>query len=181
MRSLLVIPLLLTLAGCNWITNVSGLSKDANKAVGAACRQSGRSLEECYQRNPDADKAQIYAGWREMHEYMVKQKLEIIAPPAEPAAPPVASVNGGHKPEASAASSAPPESKPHAQLSPEEADKAMRNDPQVAAVLAAIRRGGLPPAPAASAKDPLEDEKQLLDVIQQLNKKGGNASSSPAG
>jgi hypothetical protein len=179
MRSLLVIPLLLTLAGCNWISNVSGLSKDANKAVGAACRQSGRSLEECYQRNPDADKAQIYAGWREMHEYMVKQKLETIAPPAEPAVPPpVAATNGGHKQEASAASAG---DKPHAQLSPEEADKAMRNDPQVAAVLAAIRRGGLPPAPAASAKDPSDKEKQLLDVIQQLNKKGGNASSSPAG
>lgn len=180
MRSLLVVPLLLTLAGCNWISNVSGLSKDANKAVGAACRQSGRSLEECYQRNPDADKAQIYAGWREMHEYMVKQKLETIAPPPEPAAPPVAA-NGAHQPEASAAT-AQPDNKPHAQLTPEEADRAMRNDPQVAAVLAAIKRGGLPPAPApAPAKGPSDDEKQLLDVIQQLNKKGGGTAASPAG
>ena len=177
MRSLLVILLLLTLAGCNWISNVSGLSKDANKAVGAACRQSGRSLEECYQRNPDADKAQIYAGWREMHEYMVKQKLETIAPPADAVAPAAA-----HKPEASAASAG---DKPQAQLSPEEADRAMRNDPQVAAVLAAIRRGGMPAkAPAqqaGSAKDPSDEEKQLLDIIKQLNKKGGSAAASPAG
>ena len=178
MRSLLVIPLLLTLAGCNWVSNVSGLSKDANKAVGAACRQSGRSLEECYQRNPDADKAQIYAGWREMHEYMVKQKLETIAPPSDPVAP--ATPAAAHKPEASAASAG---DKPQAQLSPEEADRAMRNDPQVAAVLAAIRRGGLPPAkaPAGSAKDPSDEEKQLLDIIKQLNKKGGSPAASPAG
>ena len=178
MRSLLVVPLLLTLAGCNWISNVSGLSKDANKAVGAACRQSGRALEECYLRNPDADKAQIYAGWREMHEYMVKQKLETIAPPPEPVAPPVAAA--GHKPEASAAATQ-PENKPHAQLTPAEADRAMRNDPQVAAVLAAIKRGGLPPPPSSSEKGPSDEEKQLLDVIQQLNKKSGSAASSPAG
>ena len=96
----------------------------------------------------DADKAQIYAGWREMHEYMVKQKLETIAPPPDPVAPPVAA-SGAHKSEASG-SAAQPENKPHAQLTPEEADRAMRNDPQVAAVLAAIKRGGLPPAHESS-------------------------------
>lgn len=72
--------------------------------------------------------------------------------------------------------------KPQAQLSPEEADRAMRNDPQVAAVLAAIRRGGLPAkASGNSAKDPSGEEKQLLDIIKQLNKKGGSAAASPAG
>lgn len=180
MRSLLVIPLLLTLAGCNWINNVSGLAKDSNKAIGAACRQTGRSLEECYLRNPDADKAQIYAGWREMHEYMAKQKLETIAPPVEPAAPPLAPV-AGHKPEASAPGAHKAEDKPHAGLSPAEADLAAKNDPQVQAVLAAIRHGGKSGASAKPVNAPSDEEKQLLDVIQQLNKKGGNASTDPAG
>ncbi|XLM19688.1 hypothetical protein MKD33_13620, partial [Chromobacterium piscinae] len=63
------------------VNSVTGLTKDSDKAVGAACRQTGRSLEECYQRNPNADKASIYAGWREMNEYMAKNKLETMAPP----------------------------------------------------------------------------------------------------
>ena len=84
MRAWLVLPLVLSLSACNWINHVTGLSKGSDRATGAACRQTGRSLEECYRRNPDADKAQIFAGWREMHEYMVKQQLPTMSPPPEP-------------------------------------------------------------------------------------------------
>lgn len=88
MRAYLLLPMLVLLTGCNWVMNVSGLAAESNKAVGASCRQTGRSLEECYNRNPDADKAQVYAGWREMHEYMTKNKLETVAPPPDPTPPP---------------------------------------------------------------------------------------------
>ena len=88
MRAYLLLPMLVLLTGCNWVMNVSGLAAESNKAIGASCRQTGRSLEECYNRNPDADKAQVYAGWREMHEYMTKNKLETVTPPPEPTPPP---------------------------------------------------------------------------------------------
>ena len=55
-----------------------GWSADSDKAIGAACRLSGRSLEECYRLNPDAGKASIWAGWRDMQEYMVKQNLSAM-------------------------------------------------------------------------------------------------------
>lgn len=90
MRAYLLVPMLVLLTGCNWVMNVSGLAAESNKAVGASCRQTGRSLEECYNRNPDADKAQVYAGWREMHEYMTKNKLETVTPPPDPTPPPPA-------------------------------------------------------------------------------------------
>src|SRR5574343_1340715 len=90
MRAYLLLPALALLTGCNWVMNVSGLAAESNKAIGASCRQTGRSLEECYNRNPDADKAQIFAGWREMHEYMSNNKLETVAPPPDPVPPPVA-------------------------------------------------------------------------------------------
>jgi hypothetical protein len=35
MKSLWILPLLAVLAGCNWVNNVSGLSKEAHKALGA--------------------------------------------------------------------------------------------------------------------------------------------------
>jgi hypothetical protein len=105
MRAYLLLPMLVLLTGCNWVMNVSGLAAESNKAIGASCRQTGRSLEECYNRNPDADKAQVYAGWREMHEYMTKNKLETVTPPPEPtptpppaeaSAPPAAAEGAAH-------------------------------------------------------------------------------------
>ena len=65
--------------------------KDADsKAVGGACRHAGRAIEDCYTLNKKADKAAVYAGWREMNEYMRENKLEPVLPviPPEPAKPP---------------------------------------------------------------------------------------------
>jgi len=56
------------------------------KAIGAACRHTQRSLEDCYASNPKASKAAIFAGWREMDEYMRENDI----PPAPPAPPKVA-------------------------------------------------------------------------------------------
>lgn len=50
------------------------------KAVGGACRQAMRAIEDCYTLNPKSDKASVYEGWREMDEYMRENKLEGIAP-----------------------------------------------------------------------------------------------------
>jgi hypothetical protein len=180
MKSLWIWPLLVLLAGCNWVNNVSGLSKEAHKALGAACRQTGRSLEECFKRNPEADTAAIYAGWREMNEYMAKNKLDTMEPPPtdslkahadsstpahDGAAAPAPAAAEGKSSSAAPSPAAPPP------LSSEEADKAAKSDPQVAAVLAAIRHnGGGDKAKAkagSSAGEP--DQKRLLNIIQQLN------------
>jgi hypothetical protein len=50
------------------------------KAIGAACRHAGRAIEDCYQLNKKADKAAVYAGWREMDDYMRENKLEPVVP-----------------------------------------------------------------------------------------------------
>lgn len=174
MKSLWILPLLAVLAGCNWVNNVSGLSKEAHKALGAACRQTGRSLEECFRRNPDADTAAIYSGWREMNEYMTKNKLETMEPPtdsggghADSSTPrPAASTPADGK--SSSTSPAPAAAPP---LTSEEADKAAKSDPQVAAVLAAIRKNGAgdKPKPKANSSSGEPDQKRLLNIIQQLN------------
>ena len=71
--------------GCNLF---GGESADAvaarreadGKAVGGACRHAGRAIEDCYTLNRRADKAAVYAGWREMNDYMRENKLEPVAP-----------------------------------------------------------------------------------------------------
>jgi hypothetical protein len=50
------------------------------KAIGSACRQAARAIEDCYTLNPKALKAAIFAGWREMDEYMRENKLEPVIP-----------------------------------------------------------------------------------------------------
>ena len=39
-----------------------------------------RAIEDCYILNPKAVKASVYAGWREMDEYMRENKLEGVTP-----------------------------------------------------------------------------------------------------
>ena len=80
MRSaFLALPLLL-LAGCD----IPGLGptpqalarESEAKAVGSACRHAMRGLEDCYVLNPRATKAQVFAGWKEMDQYMRENKME---------------------------------------------------------------------------------------------------------
>ncbi|SFD61775.1 hypothetical protein [Paracidovorax konjaci] len=53
------------------------VQKDAEaKAIGGACRHALRGLEDCFTLNPKATKAQIFAGWKEMDQYMRENKLE---------------------------------------------------------------------------------------------------------
>lgn len=97
LRILLIFAALLTLAACDQINQKLGLEdpalKEARqeaeaKAVGSACRHSGRAIEDCYAIYAWLPKAGIYTGWREMDEYMRDNKIETIAPQLPPAEPP---------------------------------------------------------------------------------------------
>lgn len=61
------------------------------RAVGSACRHALRAIEDCYTLNPKADKSSVFAGWREMDEYMRENKLEGVAPVVPRPAPQAAS------------------------------------------------------------------------------------------
>lgn len=55
------------------------------KAIGGACRHAGRAIEDCYTLNKKADRPAMYAGWREMSEYMRENKIEPVPPVLPPA------------------------------------------------------------------------------------------------
>jgi hypothetical protein len=78
----LLLPLALAFAGCDQIAKLDGSkAKEADAvAVGSACRQAGRAIEDCFNLNPDAPKASVFAGWKEMNEYMVSNKLDPVTP-----------------------------------------------------------------------------------------------------
>lgn len=76
-------------AGCDQlgIESASAIAarKEADgKAIGGACRHAGRAIEDCYTLNRRADRAAVYAGWREMNEYMLENKLEAVPPQIQP-------------------------------------------------------------------------------------------------
>lgn len=74
-----LLPLLL-LAGCD----IPGLGPDPRavqreaeaRAIGGGCRHALRGLEDCYTLNPRAAKASIFAGWKDMDQYMRDNKIE---------------------------------------------------------------------------------------------------------
>lgn len=56
-------------------------ARDAEgRAIGGACRHAGRAIEDCYTLNRRADKAAVFAGWREMNDYMRENNLEVVPP-----------------------------------------------------------------------------------------------------
>ena len=73
------------LGGCDMlgIESASGVAarrEGEGKAVGGACRHAGRAIEDCYALNRRADKSAVFAGWREMNDYMRENKIEAVAP-----------------------------------------------------------------------------------------------------
>lgn len=98
MRSTLVLLLLLLpLAACDQINNRLGIEDPAKKearldaegrAVGGACRQSGRAIEDCYSIYSWLPKSSVFAGWRDMDTYMRENKLETVEPQLPPPEPP---------------------------------------------------------------------------------------------
>jgi len=84
-RLLLALPLLVALSACEQLgiddpAKVAAAKEAEGKAIGSACRHAMRAIEDCYTLNPKAQKAAVYAGWREMDEYMRENKLEGVAP-----------------------------------------------------------------------------------------------------
>jgi len=106
MRATLVLASLLLLAplsGCDVLgietgTVVAAKREAEGKAIGGACRHAGRAIEDCYTLNRKADKGAVFAGWREMNDYMRENKIEEVAPTLPPP--------GAPAPAASAPSSA---------------------------------------------------------------------------
>ncbi|WP_226459325.1 hypothetical protein [Quatrionicoccus australiensis] len=114
-RTSLITFFLLSLAGCDQINQKLGLEDPAKKeatqqaegkAVGSACRQSGRAIEDCYSIYSWLPKASIYEGWKEMDAYMRENQLETIAPQLPPPEPPSAAKK---RKKAEAAAAAEPE------------------------------------------------------------------------
>jgi len=69
-------------------------AKEADgRAIGGARRHAGRAIEDCYAMNKKADKAAVFAGWRDMNDYMRENKIDTVMPQVTP---PVA---GSRKPE----------------------------------------------------------------------------------
>lgn len=80
----------LWLAGCDQLgiesSTVTAARREAEgKAIGAGCRHSARSVEQCYAQNKRADKAAVFTGWKEMTEYMAANKIDAVPPPPDPA------------------------------------------------------------------------------------------------
>ena len=46
------------------------------KATGGGCRHAQRGLEDCYTMNPKAPRSAIFAGWKDMDQYMRENKIE---------------------------------------------------------------------------------------------------------
>ena len=89
MRLLHLAPLCaaLLLGGCDQLgiesaTAVAARKDAEGKAIGAGCRHADRSVEDCYANNKRADKASVFAGWKEMNDYM--RENSITAVPASP-------------------------------------------------------------------------------------------------
>ena len=79
MKKVLILFLLLQLSACDYLDNskMEELKNNNQKAVGAGCRQSGKSLEDCFQYNEKTSKALILNGWKEMDIYMRENNLSI--------------------------------------------------------------------------------------------------------
>jgi cell division septation protein DedD len=95
---LIALSLSLGLASCDMVQQKMGIEdqtakaaqNDADgKAVGGACRQSGRAIEDCYSIYSWLPKASIYEGWRDMDAYMRENKLDTVEPQLPPVAAPV--------------------------------------------------------------------------------------------
>jgi len=114
MKKHLVPLLLLTLlAGCDMLgiespEKLAATREADGKAVGGACRHAGRAIEDCYALNKKADRAAVFAGWREMNDYMRENKIDEVHPQLAAAAPapkPAEEADGGQAAEKAPAKS----------------------------------------------------------------------------
>jgi hypothetical protein len=79
-RAAAVAAAVLLLSGCE----IPGIYPDPKvlqreaeaKATGGGCRHAQRGLEDCYALNPKAPRAAVFAGWKDMDQYMRENKIE---------------------------------------------------------------------------------------------------------
>ena len=79
------------LSGCDALgietaTMVNARKEAEGKAIGSACRHAVRSIEDCFGGNPRASKAAVFAGWKELDEYMRENSIVGMPTQPEPAA-----------------------------------------------------------------------------------------------
>jgi hypothetical protein len=84
-RAMLMALALTTLSGCDMLgiesaSQIAARKEAEGRAIGGACRHAGRAIEECYSLNRRAEKAAIFAGWREMNDYMIENKMDEVVP-----------------------------------------------------------------------------------------------------
>ncbi|HEY3636163.1 MAG TPA: hypothetical protein VGK95_14025 [Caldimonas sp.] len=75
----------LLLAGCDMLgiespEKVAAMREADGKAIGSACRHAGRAIEDCFVIYKKADRAAVFAGWRDMNDYMRENKIEPVPP-----------------------------------------------------------------------------------------------------
>jgi hypothetical protein len=85
LRHLLWLGCVLAISGCDLLgidtpEQIAASREAEGKAIGGACRHAGRAIEDCYTLNRRADKAAMYAGWREMNDYMKENNIAELAP-----------------------------------------------------------------------------------------------------
>ncbi|MDR2881919.1 MAG: hypothetical protein LBV29_08500 [Azoarcus sp.] len=86
---------MLFLSACDRVADLLEMPNPAREtadaeAIGSACRQTGRSIEDCYVLNPSSQKAAVFAGWKSMNDYMLERNLKevpSVVSPAEALAP----------------------------------------------------------------------------------------------
>lgn len=81
----LIVASVALLSGCDMLgiespEKVAAAKEAEGRAVGGACRHAGRAIEDCYALNRRVDKAAIFAGWRDMNDYMRENKIEPVTP-----------------------------------------------------------------------------------------------------
>ena len=128
-RFAIALPTLLTcallLTGCERLgiedpAKVAAVREAESRAVGAACRHAGRAIEDCYALNGKAQKAAVFAGWKEMNDYMRENKIDAVVPqlaattprggkPAEDGAEPPTAADKGKGRSATAADASDPQ------------------------------------------------------------------------
>ena len=85
MKRLVPLLLLTLVAGCDMLgiespEKVAATREADGKAIGGACRHAGRAIEDCFALNKKADRAAVFAGWREMNDYMRENQIAEVAP-----------------------------------------------------------------------------------------------------
>lgn len=84
----------LPLAGCDQLKERAGIHDPAKveaegKAIGSACRHAGWGIEDCFRLNAAASKPAMFAGWKDMNEYMLKNNMEAMEPTVSPTGQPM--------------------------------------------------------------------------------------------